>query len=555
MLYSTNLKDINMDIPKIIENMPLSRKIGQMIMVGYGDFTDITALREMVEQHEIGSFVLFSRMKCFPKRLLEINLDLQRMAADHSDIPLFLAADQEGGFIIRLTEGATIPPSQMSLAATGDPGTAYAGGLVTAREMRAVGLNMNFAPVLDINSDSDNPAIGIRAYGDSPEVVTDYGLESIRAHIKAGVVPVGKHFPGGGAVNLDPHRDLPCVNKDGLSLEENDVVPFKKAISSEIPALMTSHILYPAWDPREDYPATISEPVISGILRERLGFDGLIVSDALEMGAIAGKWSVPEAAVLSIQAGVDLVMVCRKIENKVAVINALKRAVEMGQISEERINRSVYRILKLKEEYARPEISDGSDRLEMMNCPEHQKIVHDIAKRSITLFRNKSDLVPLSKEDTGKLFVLYPEVKRMILAEGNDVVIPKHFRYFANITLPHLEKSFPDLVSNQYNLDPDAEEISRIIAEVNGFDTVIMAAYNAHKLPGQVKLVNELMNTGKSLIVISLMDPYDINRFPELDTLIMTFGHTPATCTVLSGLLTGEYSVSGRCPVELDINN
>jgi len=272
---------------------------------------------------------------------------------DQNPIPLFFGIDQEGGRISKLPGNLTDIPTNMEIGQVNNQNFSFEIGQVLGKMVKAYGFNVNFAPVLDVNSNPNNPVIGDRSFGNNPYLVADLGIQTMKGLMKEKIIPTIKHFPGHGDTSVDSHLELPRVDKTLTQLESLELIPFKRAIESGAEMVMVAHLLLPKIDP--NLPSSLSEKIISDLLRKDLGFNGVIITDDLTMKAISENFTIGAAAVESIKAGTDIVLVTHKYENISKVFSALKEAVLRGELSEERINESVQRILELKKKY---EISD-----------------------------------------------------------------------------------------------------------------------------------------------------------------------------------------------------
>ena len=317
-----------------------------MIISGFEGTALNARTEELIVQQGIGGLILFERNYKNPDQLLQLINDLQLLAAEHAEIPaLFISVDQEGGRVARLGKPFTQFPPMSCLGQANSDELAYRFGLAMGKELRAVGINMDYAPVLDVHSNPANPIIGQRALDTDPTKVARLGAELIRGFYDAGVIPVGKHFPGHGDTSQDSHLALPQVERTRESLEQIELVPFIRAIQQGLQVIMTAHVVYPAWDARQ--PATFSYSILNDVLRNSLQFEGIIISDDLEMQAIDQKLeSIPE---LGTRAGVDVFLICHDLEKVSALQNAMIKDVEAGKISRTTIEQSLARIFKVKE--------------------------------------------------------------------------------------------------------------------------------------------------------------------------------------------------------------
>jgi beta-N-acetylhexosaminidase len=354
----------------------LKEKIGQMIMIGLqGEELSLEEER-FLKDYPFGGFILFSHNLKEPKQILSLCRSLWK---ETQKSPPFIAIDQEGGRVHRLPEPFTQFPPAAAVGRTDNPDLAYKVGFATARELSAVGINVNFAPVLDVHSNPNNPVIGDRALSSDPTQVTKLGWAIIQGLRKGGIIPCGKHFPGHGDTAKDSHLELPVVKKDETALRAIELPPFVHACRNQIESLMTAHVLYPCLDP--DYPATLSHSIIASLLRQELGYEGVVFGDDLEMKAISENYSFDDTARLALLAGIDVLLFCHQAEQAVTVFDFLCRETEEKEPTRERVEGSYQRIKRLKERYLRSFTGVGGDLLtEHVGISSHQKIADEIIK-------------------------------------------------------------------------------------------------------------------------------------------------------------------------------
>jgi beta-N-acetylhexosaminidase len=321
----------------------LREKIGQMIMVGCRGERINPDEQVIFQEYGFGGFILFRHNCVEPDQILALCRALWHGAANQ---PPFIAIDQEGGAVHRLPQAFTHFPAAATLGARRDPGLAYRAGRACAAELALVGINLNFAPMLDVNSNPANPIIGARAFSSDPHSVSDMALAWARGLREGGVIPCGKHFPGHGATDKDSHLALPVVEKPLAELEAVELPPFADACRGGIEALMTAHVKFPALDPRQ--AATLSEPIITGLLRHQLGYDGVVFSDDLEMKAISDHYGAGEAAALALGAGVDVLLFCHDLARAVEALEFLHAEGERSPALRARVQAGHRRITELK---------------------------------------------------------------------------------------------------------------------------------------------------------------------------------------------------------------
>jgi beta-N-acetylhexosaminidase len=357
--------------------MNIRELIGQFLFVGFDGTRPSKEVVEMIKKFKVGGVILFKRNIESLPQLIKLTAELQKLSAPAS---LFIGIDQEGGRVSRLPKEFTIFPPMELLGRHDQVSLTYSVGEVTARELKAVGVNVNFAPVLDIHSNRKNPIIGDRAFGETPATVSKHGLALIMGHEDNGVMPCGKHFPGHGDTLTDSHKTLPRVDHSLERLLDFEMRPFQHAVANRLEAIMTAHVLYSKLDP--DHPASLSKNIISNILREGMQFDGLVISDDLEMQAILDHYSVKEAAVKAIEAGSDMLLVCKDATLQIEAYEGLLNAFKKGILSEKRLTGSLSRIFQLKEKYAGliPHLPTLKEAKEIVGQESHRAILSKVLK-------------------------------------------------------------------------------------------------------------------------------------------------------------------------------
>ncbi|MDR7857268.1 beta-N-acetylhexosaminidase [Tissierella sp.] len=331
-----------------IKSMSIEEKIGQLIVVGFDGSSINEEAIEFIEDLKVGGFILFSRNIIDENSVLGLLNNLKE-ANSNNDIPLLLSIDEEGGMVSRLPKSFVKLPDAMTVGNKNDEEISYGFGKMLGDRVKALGFNTNFAPVLDINSNPNNPVIGNRAFGTEVNQVVSSGIQVMKGIRESGVIPAVKHFPGHGDTNIDSHINLPIVRKDMDELKFFELLPFISAIEEDVEMIMVAHILYPEID--KDYPATMSFEVIQRTLRDELGYDGVIVSDDMTMGAIVKNYTLEDGVLQFIKSGGDIALICHGKDNPRKAVEKIADAVNSGELSEEDIDKKVYRILKLKDKF------------------------------------------------------------------------------------------------------------------------------------------------------------------------------------------------------------
>ncbi|RPJ94783.1 beta-N-acetylhexosaminidase [Rummeliibacillus sp. TYF005] len=332
---------------EVVSKMSLEEKIGQMILAGISGTTMDANTKKLVNQFHIGGIIFYKNNFNTPAQTIQLVNQLK--TENSSRLPLFLSTDQEGGRVTRLPGGLTNFPTNEQIGKVNNREFSYKIGTLLGRELKEFGLNLDFAPVLDINSNPNNPVIGDRSFGNNLEIVSELGIQTMKGIQSQNVIPTIKHFPGHGDTSVDSHLDLPIVNKSLKELKELELIPFERAIDDGADVVMVAHILLPKLD--KTNPASMSKAIMTDLLRNKLSFNGVIITDDMTMGAITEHFDIGKAAVESVKAGSDIILVGHNYDNVVKIIASLKRAVQNGEISEQRLNESTERIIQLKRKY------------------------------------------------------------------------------------------------------------------------------------------------------------------------------------------------------------
>lgn len=524
--------------------MTLEQKIGQMVMVGFQTphLTEQTAT--LIEKYHVGGIIYFRRNVENPRQVAELSLSLQEIAAKQGEPPLFICIDQEGGMVARIDwDSVTLIPGNMALGATRDSKLAYEAARICGEELLKMGINMNFAPSVDVNNNAKNPVIGVRSYGESPQLVAELGAAQIRGLQDANVSATAKHFPGHGDTAVDSHHGLAAVPHNEERLMNVELVPFKRAIDQGVDCIMTAHVMFPAFE-SDEVPATLSRHVLTDLLRSRMGYNGVIVTDCLEMHAISKVYGIPQGAVMAVAAGADLVLISHTHSEQVAAIEALVEAVRSGQIDEAQIDASVDRLLALKEKRSMDVLTTVTDTFEQQfGAAESKDIVRQICESSITLVKDEGQL-PLKDVST---LVIWPEVR-----ERTEVDEPIHQPYTLATALA---EELSNVTEYRIGTYPKPDEVTAAIEEAKKYDQVVIVTYNAvsdlHE--GQVEIVKQIhaMDHNRT-VVASTRNPYELNQFPEIDTYLCCYENRPATMKALAQILAGRREAKGVLPVTLN---
>lgn len=476
--------------------MTLKQKIGQMMVAGFPAGELREEMTGLVREHKVGNVILFSHNIKSRDQLRALCDSIQRLVKEETGEYAFITIDQEGGVVRRLPEESVNIPGAMALAQTGDKKNAYEAALLTGQELRELGINFNLAPVLDINNNPHNPVIGVRSFGPDSTVVTEYGCEMVKGYLDSGIMCSVKHFPGHGDTAVDSHLSLPCIGKFYEELEKEELVPFKEAFRKGVPAVTLAHILFPRIE-KENLPVTMSETMIQGILRKKLGFQGLVISDCLEMNAIKEYFGTAFGAKKAIMAGADLIFISHTAGLAAEAAREIEKAVETGEIPMSRIDDAVERILAYKKRYASPHADTGKK-----SGKEPEQFVKSLFRESIR-FTNREKGYCHLLGDNPVFLSCYAD--RSTLASSrfmDDLLFAAYMQ----------ERFGGDAYS--FSIDPDPGEIGEILKKVEskGYTNLVLGTYNGHLNRGQSSLAKELEQLKIPMVMAAFRNPYDLDE-------------------------------------------
>lgn len=538
-------------VQELMDSMSIEEKVGQLFIIhAYGktptdvDYEDINLknnrggknFKEIIENYHIGGVIYFNwtdniGVPIDTGQVNGLSNGLQEIAMDQNNaIPLMIATDQEGGIVQRVLQPGTVFPGNMALGAIGSEEYAFETARILGNELQSLGINTDFAPSLDVNMNAENPVIGVRSFGEDPDLVSDLGIAQIQGFQSQNVIASAKHFPGHGDTATDSHTGLPVIDHDLDTLHEIDLKPFKGAIDAGIDSIMTAHIEVPVLDD-SGLPATLSEPILTGLLREELGYEGLIVTDSLDMEGVNDIYPVDEVPVEALKAGADILLNPPDVE---AAYNGVLDAVQSGEMSEERLDASVYRILseKMDKHLFEDPYTDPSE-IENVGTEEHLQVADEIAEKSVTLVQNKGDILPLEAESAGSIFITGPGQAQ-----------PNALMECLN------EKEF-NVDSFSTDTSPTERQIESAVEQAEEADKVIVTTYTAHTNEAQQDLVKALMATDVPVIVAALGNPYDLNAFPDVDAYMNTYSYLDVSIPALGNVIAGDTNPFGVLPVSI----
>ncbi len=531
-------------VARALKKMTIEEKVGQMVACRFvgafrnADSEYIRELNDLVVKSGIGGLIFFGGEVY---ETAELTNAFQKLAK----IPLLMASDFERGTGNQVT-GATLFPPLMSLGAAGSEELAYGMGRVTALEGRAMGIHMTYAPVVDVNINPDNPIINTRAVGADPELVSRIAAAFIRGAQENGMIATAKHFPGHGDTAQDSHSLLPTIEADIDRLEKVELFPFRAAVDAGVRAVMTAHLFVPALDPTPGLPATLSAPILTGVLREKLGFRGLIVTDALEMAGVTNAYSTEEASLRAVLAGVDQLLLPPE---PAKVIAYLAAAVRDGRIPLRRVDESARRILEAKAALGLPR-----NRFVRIEDLERRIASRPFLDQALKTFESSTTLV---KNEGGILPLTAGAGKIAVLALSSD--LGDYFAGRAFVTA--MTKRFPGAAAFYADADTGREVLDDAFAEAGGAEIVVIALFSRVSAgkgsvdlePKHVDLIKKLaaLEKGPAVVVVSFGSPYFLRHFPDVDAYLCMYRNTPETQEIAARALVGEMDVGGKLPVSI----
>ncbi|MFE7029519.1 glycoside hydrolase family 3 protein [Streptomyces sp. NPDC057621] len=540
----------------LISRMTLEEKVGQLfVMRVYGhsatapDQADIDAnlaeigvrtAAELIAKYRVGGIIYFgwAHNTREPHQIADLSNGIQKASLEQPrGLPVLISTDQEHGIVARVGTPATLFPGAMALGAGGSRTDARTAGRVGGAELRAMGILQDYAPVADVNVNPANPVIGVRSFGSDPQAVAGLVAAQVKGYQGAGVAATSKHFPGHGDTETDSHYGFPVIEHTEAQWAELDAPPFKAAIAAGIDSIMTAHIMVPALDPAGD-PATLSHPILTGILRERLGYDGVVVTDSLGMEGVRTKYGDDRVPVLALKAGVDQLLNPPKLD---IAWNAVLQAVRGGELTEARLDESILRVLRLKAKLGLlkdPYVTGrGVDRT--VGIPSHLKAADRVAERTTTLLVNSGGLLPLSRRTHTKVLVVGADPASPSGTTGPPTTV------LANALT---ELGFTPTVLST-GTAPSAATIAKAVAAAGDVDAVLVGTYNVTAASAQRTLVNQLLATGRPVVALAIRNPYDVAQLPDVRAYLASYSWTDVELRAAVRVLAGRVGPRGRLPV------
>ena len=517
-----------------LNEMTLKEKLGQLLFIGFAGHEYNDHLRKIIEEYKVGNIILFTRNIDNLDQLSKLNRSLHEKIYQSTGVMPLISIDQEGGIVTRIQNTATFAPGAMTISATNSD-NAYKVGQVLGEELSYLGINMNLAPTLDVNNNPNNPVIGVRSFGDDPKRVSEFGLNIIKGIQSKGVIATAKHFPGHGDVEVDSHLGLPVVDHDKERLDQVELYPFKKVIN-EVDAIMSAHIFFKAYE-KESLPATLSRKVLTDLLRNKLGFNGLIVSDCMEMKAIDDIYTTAVGVQMGIIAGLDMAFISHSLDKQIKALELLEEAVLNGKLSIKELDEKVERILKYKEKVfmtTKTNFIDNDNNLEYFNNDVNRLLASSIVDDSFTIFRGERFL------PYGKTLVVATSPFATTIAE--DELSKRNI-------IDAVKKEIPEFDTYKLEFNKVDEELLKI---VNDYDNVVVCSYNANSNKNQATMINLINQRAKKMFLISTRNPYDFLAVDNVDNYALVYEYTPNSVRTIVKYLKGEIIPKGKLPIKLE---
>jgi beta-N-acetylhexosaminidase len=525
-----------------LDDMTLREKIAQMIVSSaipenYDENSnEFKRLKKLCEKTEIGGFIFF---KGSSKDYASLSNKLQRF----SGTPLIISADFERGTGMRVTDG-TLFPNNMAIGATNNPDLAYQMGLIIAAESRSIGVGQDYAPVCDVNNNPNNPIINVRSFGEDPVLVSKMSEAMIKGIQENIVIATAKHFPGHGDTEIDSHIDLPVLSFSMDRLNKIELVPFKNAISKNVMSVMIAHLSFPELEPDQKIPASLSKNIVQNLLIDKLEFNGLVVTDALNMQGITKYYNTEQVAVMCVTAGIDLILMPL---NEEKTINAIERAVNKGIITEDRINRSTEKILKAKQWLGlfNNKFVDEQEVSNKVNDSESNALAQKIADESITLVKDERNSIPINKKELNILV--------FNVSDGKDNINSDYFTEKLKEKYPNSEIININSEINSLSFEDYRKSASRSDIVICGIFAKIKYGTGKISLPStQIEFIKTLPDANKQTIVISFGNPYLLKDFSTVPNYICAYGDANVSVLSVIKAISGEISMKGKLPVTIN---
>ncbi|WP_405859784.1 glycoside hydrolase family 3 protein [Streptomyces sp. NBC_01515] len=540
----------------LISRMTLPEKVGQLfVMRVYGhsatapDQADIDAnlseigvrtAAELIAKYHVGGVIYFTwaHNTRDPHQIADLSNGIQKASLSRPrGLPVLVATDQEHGIVCRIGAPATLFPGAMAIGAGGSRTDARTLGRISGAELRAMGVNQDYSPDADVNVNPANPVIGVRSFGADPDAVAALVAAEVTGYQSSRVAATAKHFPGHGDTAVDSHFGFPVITHSREVWEALDAVPFRAAVKAGIDSIMTAHIMVPALDDSGD-PATLSHPIVTGILRGELGYDGVVITDSLAMEGVRQKYGDDRVPVLALKAGVDQLLNPPSLD---VAWNAVLKAVQGGELTEARLDESILRVLRLKERLGLFEDAyvsrAGVDRT--VGSAAHLSAADRIAERTTTLLVNSAGLLPLSRRTHGKVLVVGADPASPTGTTGPPT----------GVLAAALGESGFTATALSTGTAPSAATVAQAVAAAREADAVVVATYNVTAADAQKSLVEQLVATGTPVVAVAVRNPYDVAQLPSVTAYLAAYSWTDVELRAAARVIAGRVRPRGKLPV------
>ena len=525
----------------MMHSMTLEQVIGQKLLLAFrGKDKPSNEIIQALREYRPSGITLFRSLNIdTPSQVRNLTDQLQRLARDLGLPPLLIAVDQEGGQLMAFGDGTPLP-GNMALGAAGSPELARKAGEVLGREMAALGINVDYAPCVDVNLNPHNPVVGTRSFGENPQAVAALASAMIAGIQSQGIAATAKHFPGHGDTSSDSHHGLPCIPHSSERLMSVELPPFQAAIQVGVKLIMTAHLALPAFDGPDAPPATLSKNILSNLLRRDLGFDGVVVTDAMDMHAIRQGELLREDALRAAQAGADLLLMTSDPQDQARAYEALLQGAQSGGLTQADLQASMDRISRLKswliENATAPDLG-------VIQCAEHMRVASEIAEKSITLVRDEKNYLPIKLEAEKRIAVIIPVPQDLTPADTSSYIQPK---LAESIRAYHAQ-------TDEFKIPyaPSMQETASVLEQAREYDFIVMGTINAYAEKKQAEFVRQLLQMGKPVIIIAMRLPYDLAAFPQAPTYVCTYSILEPSMRAVAKAVFGHSALTGRLPVSI----
>ncbi len=523
-------------------SMTAAERIGTKLMLAFDDPVMPASVREWLATHHAGGYTFFRGANYRdPVQARTLTDALQRAARESGQLPLLIAVDQEGGQLTTMGAGTTQFAGNMALGATRDTALARRVGQAIGREMAALGVNINYAPICDLNTNPSNPSLGVRAFSDDPHLTAMMAAAMVEGLQAEGVAATLKHFPGKGQAEVDSHYQMPLINHSRERLDTVELPPFQAGIDAGAKLIMTGHFAIPALSGTTEIPATLSRAVMHDFVRDEMGFNGVVITDALDMGAISQGVGQLIDVIAAVRAGVDLMLLTPDDEVQERLYTGLLLAYSRGLITDSDLDASAGRIVALKQWAAAQE----QPSLDVVGCQAHLELERELAERSITLMRDEARLLPLALPTDARIAVVMPQPRNLTPADTSDTIAP---------ALAWAVRQFhPEVDEFITSHPPTTDEIADVRRAVADYDLLIVGTINASMDEMQAEMANALLALGLPTVTVALRTPYDLASYSTSQTHLCTYSIQPASMVALAQALFGHITCTGQLPVNVEI--